>query len=176
MDFMGAIQFLASCNESELFKSAKLEIKTIDVEVENPEEYQQNIRDIRQQYNLSDKKICFLRKPTTGWIRSANELLQRSFDTKDIMFAGGALDSDFQRQTSDYNQSRVEGLKFLKEERGETHTVVDFVENLKDLMTLTKVQCAMIEVSSTPTGHQSFDLPKNLKQVPMVVHENYLLR
>jgi len=162
MDFMGGAQFLSSCNESELFKSAKIEIKTIDVEVENPEEYQQNIQEIRQQYNLSGKKICFLRKPSTGWIRSANELLQRSFDTKDIMFAGGAMDSEFVRQTS--NPEKVSGLKFLREEKGETHTVVDFVENLKDLMTLTRTQCAMIEVSSTPTGHQSFDLPKNLKQ------------
>lgn len=162
MDFMGGVQFLSSCNESELFKSAKIEIKTIDVEVENPEEYQQNIQEIRQNYNQTDKKICFLRKPSTGWIRSANELLQRSFDTKDIMFAGGAVDTDFARQTS--SQSRVDGLKFLREEKGETYTVVDFVENLKDLMALTRTQCAMIEVSSTPTGHQSFDLPKNLKQ------------
>lgn len=161
-DFMGGSQFISSCNESELFKSAKLEIKIIEVEVENPEDYNQNIQEIRQQYNLSGKRICFLRKPSTGWIRSANELMQRSFDTKDLMFAGGAMDSDFIRQTA--HPAKVDGLKFLKEEKGETHTIVDFVENLKDLMALTRVQCAMIEVSSTPTGHQSFDLPKNLKQ------------
>ncbi len=162
VDFMGGSQFISSCNESELFKAAKIEIKIIEVEVENPEEYQQNIQEIRQQYNLSNKRICFLRKPSTGWIRSANELMQRSFDTKELMFAGGALDGDFVRQTS--NPSRVEGLKFLREEKGEELGIVDFVENLKDLMILTRVQCAMIEVSSTPTGHQSFDLPKNLKQ------------
>jgi hypothetical protein len=51
----------------------------------------------------------------------------------------------------------------MKEEKGFVATEVDFVENLKDLISLTKVQCAMIEVSSTPNGHQSFDLPKNLK-------------
>jgi len=162
MDFMGGVQFLSSCNESELFKSAKIEIKTIDVEVENPEEYQQNIQEIRQQYNLTDKRICFLRKPSAGWIRSGNEMLQNSFDRKQIMFAGAAMDAEFVRQTA--SQSRVDGLKFLKEEKGETHTVVDFVENLKDLMSLTRVQCAMIELSTSPTGHQCFDLPKNLKQ------------
>ncbi len=161
-DFMGGAQFIASCNESELFKSSKIEIKTIDVEVENPEEYGENIKEIRQQYNLTDKRICFLRKPSGTWIRSANELLQRSFDTKDVMFAGGAIDADFTRQIA--NPSRVEGLKFIREEKGESLSIVDFVENLKDLMTLTKTQCAMIEVSSTPTGHQTFDLPKNLKQ------------
>ena len=161
-DFMGGAQFIASCNESELFKSKKIEIKTIDVEVEDPEKYQEDIREIRQQYNLSDKKICILRKPSTTWIRSGNELLQRSLDKKDIMFAGAAMDDDFNNQIKD--PSRVEGLKFIREEKGATTSIVDFVENLKDLITLTKTQCAMIEVSSTPTGHQTFDLPKNLKQ------------
>lgn len=161
-DFMGGAQFIASCNESELFKSKKIEIKTIDVEVEDPEKYQEDIREIRQQYNLSDKKICILRKPSTTWIRSGNELLQRSLDKKDIMFAGAAMDDDFNNQIKD--PSRVEGLKFIREEKGASTSIVDFVENLKDLITLTKTQCAMIEVSSTPTGHQTFDLPKNLKQ------------
>lgn len=51
----------------------------------------------------------------------------------------------------------------MRDEKGFEPSEVDFVENLKDLLTLTRTQCAMIEVSSTPTGHQTFDLPKNLK-------------
>ena len=161
VDFMGGAQFIASCNESQIFKDAKIEIKTIDVDIENPEEYNKNIQEIRNSYNFTDKRICILRKPSSVWIRSGNELLQRSFDKKDLMFAGMAMDEDFKIQTS--KASLLKPLKFMKEEKGFVATEVDFVENLKDLISLTKVQCAMIEVSSTPNGHQSFDLPKNLK-------------
>lgn len=161
VDFMGGAQFISSCNESQLFKDAKIEIKVIEVEIENPEEYNKNIQEVRNAYNLTDKRICILRKPSSGWIRSGNELLQRSFDKKDMMFAGMAMDDDFKRQTS--KASLLKDLKFMKEEKGFVATEVDFVENLKDLISLTKTQCAMIEVSSTPSGHQSFDLPKNLK-------------
>ena len=31
-------------------------------------------------------------------------------------------------------------------------------------MTLTKAECALIEVRSNPQGHQTFDLPQNLKR------------
>jgi hypothetical protein len=161
-DFMGGTQFIQAANEHELFKSSKIEIKTIDVDVEDPEKYNEDIKAIRQSYNLSDRRICILRKPSSNWIRSANELLQRSFDTKDLMFAGAAIDSDFTKQIN--ADIPIKSLKFLNEVKDLDATSVDFVENLKDLIDLTKTQCALIEVSSTPNGNQTFDLPRNLKQ------------
>ena len=41
---------------------------------------------------------------------------------------------------------------------------MDFVENLKDNVEMIKTQCALIEVTTTPQGTQTFDLPANLKR------------
>jgi hypothetical protein len=42
--------------------------------------------------------------------------------------------------------------------------MIDFVEHQKDMIDLTKVECAMIEVSTSSQGTQSFDLPPNLRK------------
>ena len=42
--------------------------------------------------------------------------------------------------------------------------MIDFVENQKDMIDLTKNECALIQVSTTPQGTQTFDLPLNLKR------------
>ena len=42
--------------------------------------------------------------------------------------------------------------------------MIDFVENQKDMIELTKNECALIQVSTTPQGTQTFDLPQNLKR------------
>src|SRR5690606_8193350 len=86
-DFSGGVQFLSAANESELFKKEGLEIKTIDVDVENPVNYNEDIRKIRNLHNLQEKRICIQRKPSSNFIRQANELLQGAFDHKRIMFA-----------------------------------------------------------------------------------------
>jgi hypothetical protein len=42
--------------------------------------------------------------------------------------------------------------------------MIDFIEHLKDSVDTIKVQCALIQVSSSTQGTQSFDLPLNLKK------------
>jgi len=163
MDFMGGVQFLAACNESDLFKKDKIEIKTIDVDIEDPTKYWEDIQEVRNQYNLTDKRICILRKPSGAFIRSANEYLQSCIDHKRIWFACGAIDEDFQVETR--KRVPVKELKFLRDSTPkEETTTVDFVENLKVNIEMTKTQCALIEVSTTPQGSQTFDLPLNLKR------------
>ena len=41
---------------------------------------------------------------------------------------------------------------------------IDFIEHIKDMVDMIKVQCALIQVSTTANGSQSFDLPSNLKK------------
>jgi hypothetical protein len=86
-DYNGGVQFLNSANESELFKTNKIKIETFDADFENLPDYHEAIKQCKNQYNLSQKRICHLRKPSSGWIRYANELLQASFDHKKIYFA-----------------------------------------------------------------------------------------
>jgi hypothetical protein len=163
-DYNGGVQFISSCNESELFKKNKLKIELIDVEFNDPQLYQSDVRSLKNQYNKLEGKICLLRKPTSQWIRAANESLQAAFDHKKIWFAGAALDDDYTALKKD--QIPIAEIMFDKngEETDLEAKQIDFIEHLKTVIDATKVQCALIQVSSTAQGHQSFDLPVNLKR------------
>jgi len=163
-DYNGGVQFLNSANESEMFKKAKIQIETFDADFENLQEYNQAIKESRNQYNLTTRKICHLRKPTTSWIRYANELLQSAFDHKKILFAGAAMNDSYSKQRS--KNIPIEMLKFLRgggEEKEKGAKMIDFIEHQKDMIDLTKAECALIQPSTTATGTQTFDLPTNLK-------------
>ncbi len=42
--------------------------------------------------------------------------------------------------------------------------MIEFVEHQEDMIELTKKECAMIMPTETARGHQTFDLPSNLKK------------
>jgi hypothetical protein len=162
LDFAGGVQFLSAANESELFKSERIEIKTIDVDVEDSTKYNEDIQSIRNIYNFEEKRICIQRKPSSNFIRQGNELLQAAIDHRRIWFAGAATDDEFERQIK--LPIPVDSLKFLRDNSTLKPNIVDFVENLKFNVEMTKTQCALIEVTSTAQGTQTFDLPPNLKK------------
>ena len=164
-DFMGGVQFISAANESEIFKKANLNIKSIDVDIDNPEEYQESLREYMSQYDKPSGKICFFRKPSSTWIRAANELLQSNFDHKRIWFAGRALNIDEFNGLED--KIKIKDLTFFRGEENENNLrakMLDFIDNLHDNILVTKEQCASIEVTTNPQGSQSFDLPPNLKR------------
>jgi intein/homing endonuclease len=166
MDYNGGVQFLNSCNESELFKSEGIELKQIITEFEKPEEYQSNLISAKTEYNKSNYKYVFLRKPTSSWIRLANELLQANFDHRRIFFASRAIDDSFRSQTR--KKINIDNLKFSNnadfDKQNEQAKMIDFVEHLSDMIMLTKTECALIQISQTAQGTQTFDLPANLKR------------
>jgi hypothetical protein len=107
-----------------------------------------------------------LRKPTSQWIRTANELLQSNFDHKRIFFGSRAVNDDYQRQRN--KKIPIKDLKFLKniesEKQPAVAKMIDFVEYQVDLMEKTKTECALIQIKTTAQGTQTFDLPDNLKR------------
>jgi hypothetical protein len=164
-DYNGGVQFINSCNESDVFKQYNLKLDAFDADFDNIQEYDKNLRDARNQYNLQSKKIVYLRKPSSQWIRYANESLQSAFDHKRILFAGAAMDDNYNIQRK--SNIPIKELKFLRnneEEQGVSAKMIDFVEHQKDMMDLIKVECALIQVTTTAQGTQSFDLPHNLKK------------
>ena len=165
-DYNGGVQFLNACNESSLFKQNNLNIKTIGSDLDNLENYQQALRDAKLEYNLDSKKICILRKPTSQWIRIANELLQANFDHKRIHFGSRAVNDDYQKQRN--KRIPIKELKFLRtvedEKQSPQAKMIDFVEYQVDLMEKTKAECALIQIKTSAQGTQSFDLPDNLKR------------
>jgi len=163
-DYNGGVQFINSCNESEIFKKAGVKLDMFDADFDNPQEYDKALRDARNQYNISTKKIVHLRKPSSAWIRYANESLQAAFDHKRIWFAGAAMDEAYNRQRS--ANIPIQTLKFSRhdDEKESGARQIDFIEQLKDNVELIKVQCALIQVNTSAQGTQSFDLPMNLKK------------
>ena len=107
-----------------------------------------------------------MRKPTSQWIRIANELLQSNFDHKRIFFGSRAVNDDYQKQRA--KRIPINELKFLKntedDKQSSAARMIDLVEHQVDLMEMTKAECALIQIKTTAQGTQTFDLPDNLKR------------
>jgi hypothetical protein len=164
-DYNGGVQFLNACNESSLFKQSNLKIGTISAELDNLDNYQKALREAKMEYNLDKKKICILRKPTSHWIRSANELLQANFDHKRIFFGARAVNDDYLKQRA--KKIPIKDLRFLKnpeDKQSASAKMIDLVEHQVDLMEKTKAECSLIQIKTTAQGTQTFDLPDNLRR------------
>ena len=165
-DYNGGVQFLQACNESEMFKQKKIKLKQIEVPFDKPEEYQSNLRSFKNEYNKGDHKHVILRKPTSSWIRQANELLQANFDHRRIMFASQAIDDQYVAQKN--KSIPIEEIMFLRTKEVERQSAgakqIDFIEHQADMMALTKNECALIQITTTAQGTQTFDLPSNLRR------------
>ena len=164
-DYNGAVQFISACNESQLFKDSKISIQCIEeVDFDDPEKYQEELLLFKKQYNVTDKKYCFLRKPSSTWIRVANEMLQAAIDHRRILFASRAVFEHFDEQRK--KSVPIEALKWDLGLAKMSHgaAMIDFIDHQKNIIELTKAQCANIEVTSNPQGSQSFGLPQALKR------------
>ena len=166
-DYNGAVQFLNAANESETFKKANIKLKTLSSDFDNVEKYQKELLSAKLEYNLEKKIICHLQKPSSAWIRRANELLQANFDHKRIWFGSRAVDDNYTEQIN--KKIPIQKLKFLKTVAGEDRqnakaVMIDFVEHQNDMINLTKNECALIQITTSPQGTQTFDLPPNLRR------------
>ena len=162
LDNAGADIFLSACNQSELFKSNNLVINTFEFNSDlEGVDYEQEVRKVRNSYNLESKKIAFNQVFTSNFIRKANEHLQASIDYKKIWFASKTCANDNFFETV-FGQSIP--LELMKTEEKKDWSTLDFIENQDDFIYQTKKQCTLVEHSSTARGTQSFDLPQHLKR------------
>ena len=162
LDNAGADVFLAACNESELFKKEKMEVKTFEFDSDlESQDYDLMIKNARRNYNFENKRIAFNQVFTNNFIRRSNEYLQACIDYKKVWFASKTCASDdFFNDQFNLNVN----LELIKTEGKKDWTMLDFIENQDDFIYQTKKQCALIEHSSTARGTQSFDLPQHLKR------------
>ena len=166
-DYNGGVQFLNAVNESSVFKKQNKKIGIMSSGFDKPEEYNKDLLDLKRQYDPETSNICFLRKPSSSWIRVANELLQANFDHKRIWFACRATDDAYKEQTR--KKIPISKLKFLtsadaEERQSDRAKMIDFVEHQYDMIELTKAECALIQIKTSPQGTQTFDLPDNLRR------------
>ncbi len=166
-DYGGGVQFLQAANASQQFSKANIKLEEITVDFDDMEKYQERLREAKLQYNLKEKRICVLRKPTSDWIRKANELLQANFDHKRIWFGSRALDKHYHKQIK--QNIPIDDLTFIPNQKELIKSkgsakMIDFVDHQYDMLNYTKNQCALIQVTSTPQGTQTFGLPNNLRR------------
>jgi hypothetical protein len=161
IDNAGADTFLSACNQSEIFKKDKINIKTFEINSDlDGQDYEMMIRNAKSKYNLQDRRIAFNQVFTSDFIRKSNEYLQACIDYKKIWFASKtAAFEPFFNEVINLNID----LNLIKEEKKDW-TMIDFIENQDDFIYQTKKQCALVEYTSTSRGAQNFDLPQHLKR------------
>jgi hypothetical protein len=108
-----------------------------------------------------------LRKPTSQWIRRANELLQSNFDHRRILFASRAIDDEYNTQRR--KKIPIDKIEFMRtsqslERQTKEAKMIDFVEHQFDMMNLIKTQCSLVQITTSSAGTQNFDLPPSLKR------------
>lgn len=163
LDHAGGQQFLDALNQSELFKKEKIELKSFDADFEN-EDYNEGLRNAKLSYNLEERRICHIQYFAPQWIRRANEMLQAAFDHKRIWFASkGTLFLESLMECS----VPIRELVFdpNNDTQDPSTKMIDFVEHQDELMLKVKDECALIVITTTATGHQTFDLPQNLRRI-----------
>jgi hypothetical protein len=166
-DYGGGVQFLQGANASDQFSKSGTKIQEISADFDNLEHYQRVLLEAKQQYNLEEKRICILRKATSDWIRKSNELLQANFDHKRIWFASRPLDKHYHLQIN--KPIPINDLVFIPNQKEHLKSkgpakMIDFVDHQYDMMHYTKNQCALIQVTSSPQGTQTFGLPHALRR------------
>jgi hypothetical protein len=166
-DYGGGVQFLQAANASETFNKAGINIQEIVADFDNIENYQSVLMEAKQQYDIDSKRICVLRKATSDWIRKSNELLQANFDHKRMWFGTRPLDKNYHIQIA--KRIPIDELIFIPNQKEHLKSkgsakMIDFVDHQYDMINYTKNQCALIQVTSSPQGTQTFGLPHNLRR------------
>jgi hypothetical protein len=94
-------------------------------------------------------------------------LLQANFDHKKIWFGARAVDDAYHKQRA--KKIPIDKLKFLRladdeQKQSGGAKMIDFIEHQYDMVNMTKNQCALIQITTSPQGTQTFGLPAELRR------------
>jgi hypothetical protein len=171
-DYMGSVQFFATFNESDAVKKKGLELKIIEgISFDDSEKYHEELPKLKDLYNLADRRIVYLKYASSGWIRYANELLAANIDHKKIWFANDPRNSEGIYKERLESNVNIENLIFDRKghiigegEKTNAVKIIDLIEISYDNIRATKVQTALVQITTSAQGTQSFDLPVELKK------------
>jgi hypothetical protein len=150
-------QFIDSCNENKLFLDARINLSFFDIDTDKEgEEYVKQLTSAKRQYDKKTNKICFKQVFTSNWLRKANEHLQACIDHKNVWFAS--------KTTANGDAFNKAVSQHIPIQHTNAENLLDLIETQDNLIYQTKKQCALVEVTSTARGTQTFDLPLHLKR------------
>jgi intein/homing endonuclease len=132
-----------------------------------------DIKATKKDYSLANLKIAHSQVFKSDWIRVANEHLQTCIEKKKLLFANETLSEknfDLQKgmkiNIDDIHYDNLDDVdRDLDEDSKKKSKLAGFIEHQGYLISLTKTECAVIEVGTSPQGRQTFDLPSNLKNI-----------
>jgi hypothetical protein len=177
LDNAGGDQFIEAANGSALFTKEKMNLKFFEF---NPDlegdAYVEMLQNAKKEYNLEDKRICYKQYFSSNFIRKANEYLQSCIDHKRVWFASQVCaHPDSFKVLSDNEELPFDlvfpkGIEDAPEDVGERRKVGirDFLEQQDFIIRDTKEQCALVQVTTTSRGTQSFDLPSHLRRISSI--------
>ena len=173
IDHAGADQFIEAANASSVFKANNLKLGFFDFNSDKEgDEYDVMLKEAKIQYNLDLKNICMKQYFTSAFLGRANSYLQSCIDHKKIWFASASCaHPDIINQMFDLSipieYIYPKGIDDAPENEAERKKlgVRYFMEQQDFIIKDTKDQCALIQVSSTSRGTQSFDMPAHLRRL-----------
>jgi len=182
IDNGGADAFINGCNESEYFRDKKLEIVDF-VSHKTGMDYVEELKKAKQQMcsTLNKEKIFVIKRLFTSLtIREMNEYMQKSFSHRKMCFGSkinGNDDAIQKYTTGDRVSSHFNLIHFLDNDKGaKRERLIDLIDRQDMMLDLTIKECSLVEVSQTPAGNQTFDLPSKFKRddsINRVRKDNY---
>lgn len=160
------VEFINSCNNSQTFKDAKIDLKALDADF-GKEDMSELAKQIKKSYNREAGRIVQKQSFHSAFQRAANEYLQACIDYKNIWFAGKI---QFVDGLGDRLGKMYDGLSILDSKTGHTEFrtknvgIYEFMEFQGELIDLTKKECSLVEVNSSELGNQSWSLPQAMKR------------
>jgi hypothetical protein len=173
IDNAGGDQFIEAANGSAIFKAKGMKVGFFEFNSDKEgDEYNEMLKEAKSQYNIDTKTICIKQYFTSSFIGRANGYLQSCIDHKRVWFASASCaHPDIVNQMFSLNipieYIYPKGIDDAPDDALERAKlgIRDFMEQQDFIIKDTKDQCALIQVSSTARGTQSFDLPGHLRRL-----------
>lgn len=165
------LDFINICNESELFKSKKIELSSLDADF-GKENFYEIANQISKSYSRQSNRIVQKQSFHTAFQKAANDHLQTCINFGNIVFAGKALaveglsnslsEKDIMNVNEHPEFRTTDGDE--SDEDGRKASMYEFIQNQDNMMDLVKRECAMIEMKTTILGTVQYDIPQQFKR------------
>ncbi len=191
------MDFLKVCNQSAVFQNQKppVVLNSIDAEFAK-EAWDETITAVKRSYNAdsSIRRIVHNQYFSSSIIKAGNDHLRACFEQKTVMFASKAASVDgaveqlcqcdvlnIHNRHPEYHDADMvvtdDPYDDHVKKGPSTSSMHEFVVYQDAMIDVVKTECALIEVSASPLGHLTFDLPhhmtRNRKNVNRPRKDNY---
>lgn len=159
--------FVNICNESEHFKTQKINLKPIDADF-GKETFDEIVPQIQRSYSKGLNRIVQKQYFHSAFQKAANMHMQDSFDRRSLLFAAKALASPNAMEIMrgiDVGPILNSHPAFVDEDvEGSRGSIDAFVNHQDALIDLVKKECALIQIKVSSLGNESYDLPAHMKK------------